>query len=269
MLLRLSMLCLAAALAAMAGKAEAARAPTDKWVVNFAAAQCVAHRDYGTPEDPLRLVLKAPPLGKVMQIAIFRKGDMARGAQVDATVKVDGGNPLKASVLMYTPKGGNEVVYLFNMPISEFARVRAGKELTIRSRQLDETLALAQMEPLLKVMDECTADLRQVWNVGDEEGAAPSGVASRAAANLASYFSSDDYPSAALWSGQTGTVRFAVLVGENGRVADCTVIETSGVAVLDVQACAVLRERARFKPALGPDGKPTKDAQICSIRWAL
>ena len=118
------------------------------------------------------------------------------------------------------------------------------------------------------MMNSCVADLRRVWNVKGSEDSEDA-VREDAKGNLRRLFSWEDYPSEALAMGEGGSVRIALLVDEVGKVADCSVMETSGVAVLDAQSCAVVKERARFKPAIGKDGKPAKDAFIQRIRWRL
>jgi protein TonB len=90
---------------------------------------------------------------------------------------------------------------------------------------------------------------------------------SRAKGDLRRFFSSDDYPWMALIKDQEGQVQFSILIDEKGRVADCSVIEPSGVAVLDAQSCAILTERASFTPAIGTDGKPARDSYISRIVW--
>ena len=64
-----------AALLSTAGTAAAAepKQPTGKWIVNFADAQCVATRNYGSEADPIYLVLKAPATGGTLQVGIVRK----------------------------------------------------------------------------------------------------------------------------------------------------------------------------------------------------
>jgi TonB family protein len=169
----------------------------------------------------------------------------------------------------YTPKGSEYRVYLINMRAEEFAMVRAAKELTVRADNLDERFALSDMTALLKIVDECVADLRRVFNVTDPPTAEESPLKSRARTNLARLFNSEDYPAVAIDRNQTGTVKFALLISEDGRVADCTIIETSGVAALDTQVCAVLKSRARFQPGVGADGKPAKDAVTGRITWRI
>jgi TonB family protein len=244
------------------------RAPTGKWNVAFADAQCIAHRDYGGEAGSPRLLLKAAPLGEVMQVAVLRDAARTSPEQVDATVAIDQRRPLKTSLTMFSPKGSKQRVYLLNMPSAEFGEVRRAKTLSVRSQGLNETFALSQMEPLMKVMDECVADLKRVFNIVGN-GAEATGLRSRAKANIAALFSDEDYPAVAVRNDQGGRVRFALLIQEDGRVADCTIVETSGVPSLDSQACAMLKARAKFEPAQGNDGKPAKDALVGSIVWRM
>lgn len=84
---------------------------------------------------------------------------------------------------------------------------------------------------------------------------------------LRGYFNANDYPGLAIRQEQSGLVEFALLIDETGKVADCTLIKTSGVAALDAQSCAVIKRRGAFLPALGLDGKPVKAATTHRIGW--
>jgi len=267
--MRLSLAFVAASLlnAAVPGRAEP-RQPTSKWVVNFDDAQCVASRNYGTAEKPLYLAFKASPLGDVMQLAILRNGIGGEAEQVEATLKVDDWPVLRKSILVYKSKKASLNISRINLRANEFAPFRQAKRIAIRSAGLNETFALTQMDPLLKKMDECLIDLRSVWNITDPAGK-QSKLKERAKANLASYVNNDDYPAIAIANHQGGTVAFALLVDEAGKIADCTIIETSGAAALDTQSCGILEKRAKFTPAIGADGKPAKDAVFSRIRWVI
>lgn len=93
--------------------------------------------------------------------------------------------------------------------------------------------------------------------------------AQRARANLGSYFSTDDYPAAALRGNQQGTTGFRLTIGPNGRVSACDVTSSSGSAALDQATCRILRSRARYTPARGPDGNPTSGADSGRVTWRL
>lgn len=91
----------------------------------------------------------------------------------------------------------------------------------------------------------------------------------RAPAALATLFSSDDYPAAAVRAGEEGAVGFRLDVGKDGRVAACTVTASSGSAALDSTTCQLLTMRARFQPARDHQGKPTEDKVSGRIVWRL
>ena len=156
-----------------------------------------------------------------------------------------------------------------NLPAAQFALIRAGRELSVKTGEMDEHLTLSQMTPLLKILDDCVVDLRRVFNVGDPHTASPLKRRARSSASLSRLFRDSDYPSEALDRNVGGIVTFGLLIDETGHIADCTIIETSGVAALDTQACALVRIRARFEPALDADGKPAKDAVTARIDWRI
>jgi protein TonB len=91
----------------------------------------------------------------------------------------------------------------------------------------------------------------------------------RARANLSSYVSDADYPSTAARNEEQGTTRFKLAVGSDGRVKECTVTSSSGSSALDATTCKLMRQRAKFQPATGADGKPTGDTVASAIRWVL
>jgi protein TonB len=91
----------------------------------------------------------------------------------------------------------------------------------------------------------------------------------RAHANLGSYVSDADYPDSALRGEQQGTTRFRLLVGPDGRVADCVVLGSSGSSALDSATCRLMKSRARFSPARDSGGNPTTDNVASAIRWVL
>jgi periplasmic protein TonB len=95
---------------------------------------------------------------------------------------------------------------------------------------------------------------------------------SRAAAargNPQTWVTTDDYPSSAQREGAEGTTGTRLTVGPDGRVTDCQVTGSSGNTALDNAACANLRRRARYTPALDRDGNPTTATVTRNVRWQL
>jgi TonB family protein len=241
-------------------------APSGKWAVAFDEAQCVATRNYGTDKKPLLLVFKQPPAGEVMQVGVIRNAGVNRkySEQVEGRIRIDDGPAIVSSLIKFTVKSRRERVLLTNMPLAQFAAVRTGRLLSFSAQpEISETFQLADVEPLLKVMDTCVADLIKVWGGGE------SGLRQSAEGNIQGLMRADDYPASAIQQMKGGTVAFVMLVNEEGRVADCTVVQTSGVAALDAQSCAIMVERARFKPGIGMDGKPAKSIFKQRVTWRI
>lgn len=248
--------------------------PTAKWVVDFDEAQCIAYREYGTREKPMTLVFKQPALGSVMQVAVLTKGHFSgEPKQVDGSIRFDDRPAVKIPALQWRHNRDKLPIRMINVPLKDFAAARTAKILRFEAGALQREFGLSDVNDLMKVMNVCVADLAKVWNVPAEASVdGKSGSVGRAAAisgGVAGLFRAEDYPAAAISNEQTGRVTFVVLVDEQGKVADCSIVETSGVAVLDSQACAIIGERAKFKPALDSAGNPRKDALIQTVRWEI
>jgi TonB family protein len=253
---------------AVAGKEP--RAPTEKWLVNFADAQCIAIRNYGSKEDPLFLTVKEPALGGVLQVMIVKLG---RGTdspeEVDGSVSLDGGPGIPTSFLYTTVRKAGTQAFSVNMPRALFARVINSKSFQVRAGyRLNEIFELSSMPALIRVLDDCASGLRQVWRVSDAS-VPNSKLKQKTTGTLEGIFSSDDYPTIAIYRNEIGSVRFVLLVDETGRVADCSVIQTSGIAALDTQSCALVSQRARFVPATDVNGRPVKSAVLQTVSWRL
>ena len=249
---------------AAAGSVAVPRQPTASWVVNFDNARCVASRNYGTTEAPLFLVLKASPLGDVMQLAILRQGNGGGAWTFDAKLQVDDQPVLSTSLLVYEPGKASLTIGRINLRTKEFAPFRQAKRFAIWSPGLNETFALSNMGPLLKTMDECLVGLRRLWNITDPTGDR-SNLMARAKVSLGPYVNYSEFAATLYNLELSDTFAFALLIDEAGKVADCTIIELSGLPVLDSQACGKMEQQAKFKPAIGTDGKPAKDGVFSRI----
>ena len=79
----------------------------------------------------------------------------------------------------------------------------------------------------------------------------------------------EQYPPRAVRDEVEGRVGVRVTVGPNGRVADCSVTNSSGSSILDDAACAGMRTYARFNPALNAAGEPTNGSYSTTIVYQL
>ena len=81
------------------------------------------------------------------------------------------------------------------------------------------------------------------------------------------WFNLNDYPTKAFAREWQGVTNFAVVVGPDGRAADCKIVKSSGYALLDRQACWVATKRARFAPARGANGAPAFGVYRSQVVW--
>ena len=78
-----------------------------------------------------------------------------------------------------------------------------------------------------------------------------------------------DYPPAALRAGEEGIVEYELAIGANGRVEACSILVSSGSAILDSETCRMVRARARFAPARDSEGRPVPDRLRERTSWRL
>jgi hypothetical protein len=247
--------------------AAAPRQPSGRWVVEFNDAQCIASRNYGSPGNPLRLVLKAPAAGNIIQVVVIRAATSGTNAQLDADVAFDQRAPVRTKAFAYTAAPQQQRLYLINLPADQFGAAKTARTLAIRAKgELDEQFAISAVGPLLNVMGECVADLRKAWNV-TVPGAPAAPLRQHASGSIDSLLQQVDYP--ALDKPESGAATFVLLIDETGRVADCTVVETSGIASLDAQTCGAVMSQAKFSPAIGADGRPAKDGLVQRVEWIM
>ena len=93
--------------------------------------------------------------------------------------------------------------------------------------------------------------------------------APRPSTNASTWFDKNDYPSAAIRTGEEGAVKFALDVSATGAVTGCRIVESSGFADLDAQTCASAMIHARFDPAVDAHGKAVAGTYVRRMRWTL
>lgn len=260
-------ICGAAVIASQAPAAVPLLPPVGQWRVNYDVAQCVALREYGTKEKPLELVLKPSPRGTVMRMFVFRRGFAGEPEQLTAALWL-GAHREFSSLLHYRDDTNGLGITAVNLPMDVIKANLAAPNVRIASQAADNNFQLTEFAPLVAELDKCVADLQDYWNIG---GAYSSRIATPAQPKrpLRDLFSPMDYPRTAIQKNQKGAVTLSFLVDETGKVADCTVDQTSGIALLDTMSCFVISKRAQFTPALGHDGKPIRSAYSERVVWDI
>jgi hypothetical protein len=241
--------------------------PTSEWRIEPSDARCVAVRNFGSADGPVTLAIKAPPTGSSLQVAIIRSGHVRSPEQLGATIRV-GDQSFDTFALRY-PTGKKQSVSLVNLLEDAVAATRSAAALEVTvAGGFDGRFSLAEAGPMWSQLDACLGRLRRTWNVDDElQGGTASGA--RAILPIQSLFSADDYPALAVSEEWQGTTGFLLLIDEKGAVQDCTLTQSSGVAILDSRSCGIVRARGKFAPAMGTDGQPIKSYWSQRITWRL
>jgi TonB family protein len=98
---------------------------------------------------------------------------------------------------------------------------------------------------------------------------APPPVRAQPRTPLAAYIGADDYPASAQARHEEGSVAFQLVVGADGRVADCAILASSGSSALANATCRIMRSRARFTAARDERGHAVADSGLAIVHWSL
>lgn len=254
----------------MALAAAATLQPTGKWVVDFDDNACVLSRQYGTAEQGLVFLLKAPLVGKQYEIIIATPERKPKGWEFEEgwIEKPDGRRIEPINVANYSTVN-KQRLSRFHVDPELYVVGEDGERLILHfGKTKTYDLALPGLEKAMAVLDVCLKDLRKIYGV-DEKILAEVATPANTERRLYGYFSSVDYPTDAIRNGQQGIVGALFWVEANGRVKECQVVESSQSKALDDQTCRIIVSRARFKPALNAAGQAIRSPEYQRIRWLL
>ena len=253
--------------AAIASAATALE-PTGKWNMSNGDTLCIAYRNYGSSAGTVSLSIVPSPNGETYELLVGSRYTAGERA-IEEQGSVDfGSGPINAWALFYQTANRSSDVHDFRIPAAEMARAESAPTMTLHiSDSSDFTFALDSMPDVLRQLQDCTGELERRWNVGAEK----KGEFSRLAhADLRTVFSPDDYPLQALRKEQGGSGRYLLLVDDHGKVEGCQVLQPTGAPVLDVTACLVIENKAKFAPALDRSGKPVRSTVVTpAISWQV
>ena len=78
-----------------------------------------------------------------------------------------------------------------------------------------------------------------------------------------------DYPRAARDAGLEGNLTTRYVIDRRGRIAACSIVQSSGYQILDAQTCRLAIARFRFEPARDADGRPVEDIIFEDHGWTM
>jgi TonB family protein len=243
--------------------------PGSPWQMDYAENECRLIREFGEGDNLIVLRLATAGSG-TFDFVLAGPGipdlPLRRSTRLTLTpqhVEVD-----SDGYSMQVPEQHYHFLRLFDVDSAFLGQLQPGQVVTVNNGSFTARLRLDNVVRALAAMQQCVDDLQTRWGV--DVARVKSFVRQPAPVDdPGRWITTDDYPVSALAAGQSGDVMMLATIGTDGRVAECRVVVSSQVEALDRASCEVFSRRARFSPALGPDGQPIESPYLRRVRWQI
>jgi len=263
---------LLASVAVLPGPATEALKPSSKWQLDYANNACRLTRTFGTGDDMATLnIVRGGSLGE-FDVIFAHRSIPDRGRSIPVTLTfAPGGETLSFSTPTFRLDGLNaHAVFGQHLALDDLPGEGGDEQqVTIAVEGAPPvTLALGKFGHVLTALQTCYDDLLRTWGM-DPVALHALRSPPMPIGNPAHWFSSGDYPREMQMHNREGGVVVRLDIGETGAVGKCTVVVSSGEALLDEATCDILRKRGRFIPAKAPDGRAVAAPWVQNVVWRL
>ena len=254
---------------AAAAPSQTSLPPGPRWEVNWSDNYCMLIRGAGSSGSKSFGLRRIPGSDSSTDLITVDPTPPQSQAPPERDVTISlapSGRPLSASMtravrrpdgtMVLEIRGGREL--LDHFATSSGIEVRAE---AVRYFQMD----FPSPQTALRVLRQCEDDALRGWGIDP----AALRALQRPPEVVTGGVTSADYPASAIEARQEGVVLIRLTIDPRGRVEECAVVAGSGSAALDQQSCAATQRRARFRPALGSDGQPTRSIYVLRVAWTL
>jgi TonB family protein len=241
--------------------------PAQKWVLDYAESMCVLSRQYGLNGNQITLGFRPSPMDDYVRIAILG-AERSRKAHGKAQIRFDGSAVLEAPYMSGPISVPGMYIVFVDTKWSELKSFETAKVMSIEAGKRQISLRLSGVPAAMKALKICEKDLLVSWGM-DPKRVEQLATMPAAHNGIPSFFSNDDYPSAAIRDGLQGTTGVRFWVSKEGRVSDCRVVESSGTKLLDEPSCNIILRRGKFDPARTTSGEAIDSPAFTRIRWVL
>lgn len=249
-------------------------APSSKWEVDYAPTECRLRRAFGEGSEQMLLQLSRYDLHDQLEMALAGPHIPAtddNGPVSVATSTVAAVPGIQAQGFAGTGKVPGSLRFRPDVDLPKALRsdVAAGRPTMLGInfvRRYAVRLDLGSMKGPLAALDKCFDDLITSWGLDPvqqrqlKSGPEPLESPLR-------WFRPDDYPAGLSRMGLGGAVIIRLLVGADGGVQKCEVTKSGGDKAFQDATCEAATKRAKFRPAIGPDGQPAASVWIKRINW--
>ncbi len=255
--------------------------PSSQWQVDDSDGVCAGRRVHSKQ----MLTIMPSPLGQWGRILVEGPGRVPTIRQYRSVIDVgDQGDPIRTTSMVYPLSTRGQRGIMTVISSSDLDRLFHGNRFTIRSsrgndqrviwenREIDyasASFAMSDGVVLRSALEACTTRIKKMWGIVDGKLPEPA-VASIELSDLPALFTSDDYPGEALSNSQGGTTSYALLIDEQGKVLDCSISSSSGIASLDLMGCTIFTGRAKFSPGRNSSGEAIRTIYMTPpISWRI
>ena len=240
--------------------------PAGKWAVDYGENACTLSRQFGDPARPVTLGIIPQPMSKYARVVLVSPDRLAAIPYADGTIGIDGlPTPIKTRFEV-APDAKVGSIMVGHAEGELLGGIEKSTVLTFRPQGATVALRIGSSARAVAALRLCIADLLARWGM---DKAAQAQVVTPPDGSVVSVFRFDDYPDDALRANQQGEVTMRFWVETNGRISDCKVAKSSGVASLDSTTCEILTERARLAPARNAKGSPVRSLTASSVIWKI
>jgi TonB family protein len=261
---------LALVAAAMSWPVAAQRPPaawtaTGKWTVEYADRQCLASRTFSRDGQSLTVVLVPTPASDLGELWLLTDDP---GLALDRTQIKTGDVAIETKGMTLTGlTASKQRVWRAGLQGDELQRLCATGRLGFQSSKLVAAMDLPALGSVRGALQDCMEGLLKGW--GFPASTARLTRYATPQKKVMAYVTPEDYPSAAIKDGASGSSEIMVTVGLDGRARNCRVIKSAGHQALDATTCAILVRRARFDPALDASGKAVEAPFFTRMTWQV
>lgn len=241
-----------------------------RWVVDWGEQRCSLIRVTGGPA-PVSLMIRTVPGAGQAELWLldpkWRGPTFSKFEKLNVTLQPSGFSAEQYALsVRFKGQGGIAVTSLDQ----DFLRSLAGASaLRIdRGRRGLAEVRLPGSARAMAALRDCEAAVLRDWGFDPAVIQSLSRVPTPIG-GPAQWFTDRDYPEQAVRARITGSVLTRLIVGPDGRVGECIVVEGSGETLLDQRTCQLLLRRGRYQPALTADGRPVRAMSSVRIHWRL
>lgn len=248
----------------------AALQPSGKWIVDYQDSMCTLARDFGEGETKFTFALKptgakGQPVDAILVLPGRSRLPTRFGGQMRALPSDTG---IDVEILAATMADGTTRVVRFPVDYGKLMDMREAEriELPVAPKRTS-TIAPRTFSAAIDALYRCQDDL-MVSN-GASKAELDHVVVPAQPIDASGWITSDDYPIAAMSSGEEGTVAGVWRITAEGRVEQCRVIHNSGAEILARNVCRLIERRARYEPARDAAGNAVPTWDVTRVIWVL